>query len=401
MLDEITNIKRNEILGICEHCKRANPLGKCRRCEYIVKKFLSNKVTQCEDIQHRFKSWLFKVNQLLHDILENDTVCKHKLYRESSNLELEKLLQELQSLPEMRQPDITFFPMESNLFSILKQSKDMLQELLIKIKPECWRKRSSDDSLFVSPSRTGKFSMSKKFEGRFSMDMLPQDIPTLMEPKLKTRIDVTRESVEIASTVEKIISNGKKIKDTLSKEKVKTKSSKKKTTSKENVSPDYERKEKTLKVDKPKKSQISPEEKMMLALIKKRKNEKNKEKPMKRETIKKFAKIPSLPKLKVPEYIKDVDDSSESVVKCKSGVLFPAVTIKGTKVVPFYSRDKDPSPDAKPPLLFRIDAVCPEPESMELPTVSTNKTTTPTTDKTIKSTKEVCETFSLLTYLYF
>lgn len=390
MLNEITDIKKNEVIGICEHCKRANPSGKCRRCEYIVNKFLCHKVEQYEDRQSRFKSWITKVNQLLHSILESENVCKHKLYEESSTLELEKLLQELKSPLEMRQPDITFFPTESGPFSSMTQSKEMLEELLFKLKSESLRRRSSDDSLFVTPSKIAtscvcKYFMGKNIEERPSIEVFPQETMAVkLKSDLEPRSDVSRESVSKTVALDKAQSKDQKVKDTPSKEKAKTKSSKEKTPGKENVSPDEES-EKTIKAGKTPKPKLSPEEQLMLKMMKERaKEKKKKEKAVKKEKAKQFAKVDSLPQLQTREVIEVVEAKSESVVECDHDDGLPAMMIKGVKVVHFDPHYKDKTPDPRRPLLFTIIDNCPEPEVQKPPTVSTTTTTT-TVDKMKKS----------------
>lgn len=170
----------DEVIGVCECCKRSNAV-KCRRCENIVSKYLSLQSKDHQNKQARFVAWLIKLNSLLRDILDTDIICKHKLYQESqSELELEHLFSEFKSPLRQHKPKIIYFPIKEAdqlpYLSALEESKEMLDKILRRIKSV---KTPYEDVSFLSSSRCSgcvcKYFTSKNMEGRRSMEVLPQE----------------------------------------------------------------------------------------------------------------------------------------------------------------------------------------------------------------------------------
>ncbi|CAH0577878.1 unnamed protein product [Chrysodeixis includens] len=155
LLDEIKAIRENDIIGVCEHCKQATHRKiPCKRCDFIVSKFIDLHRKKCSEREQRFKVWVCKVKHLLQALIDSDAVCQHKEFKDT---ELERILRELKGPLSMRVPDENFFP-SLNLDKLtslksLSQSKEMLEDLLFKIK-HATDKRHSDDSLYPSPSTT-------------------------------------------------------------------------------------------------------------------------------------------------------------------------------------------------------------------------------------------------------
>ncbi|XP_052751431.1 uncharacterized protein LOC113517001 [Galleria mellonella] len=154
LLDKIKAIRKNEAIGVCDYCKQSNTLSKCKRCEYVVNKFLNNKVKQYEEKQERLKTWFYNVKLFLQSILEGKIICRHTIYQGSGE-ELKKLLQELKLLMSMRELNIGVFPMTDNFITdqSLSENKDLIKDLLIKLNSEDIVKRyDSNDHLYTSLS---------------------------------------------------------------------------------------------------------------------------------------------------------------------------------------------------------------------------------------------------------
>lgn len=164
LLEEIRTIQKNEIYAICEHCKRTGV--KCKRCEYILDRY---KTSKTEERKELFKQWLSKVKQLLETI-SHGNICQYRTCQDTSDAaELDKLMVEINSpMLAQRQLEIgTFPPMEFQ--ENLAQSKDMLQELIQKLRDESYVRKTAAEELAESSDETAcicKYLKERQIEQR-------------------------------------------------------------------------------------------------------------------------------------------------------------------------------------------------------------------------------------------
>uniref|UniRef100_A0A2A4JKG7 FAM194 C-terminal domain-containing protein n=1 Tax=Heliothis virescens TaxID=7102 RepID=A0A2A4JKG7_HELVI len=147
------HVKENEVIGVCEHCKRAGLMKiPCQRCNYAVSKFLSLYDKKLEEKQQRYKLWLCKLRRLIKSIIASDeNVIPHRV----QDPELERILHELEVPLKIRRPKIDAFPdLDQEQLTSLSESKELLEELLLKLKfKDDIAHVTSDSYLYPSPSK--------------------------------------------------------------------------------------------------------------------------------------------------------------------------------------------------------------------------------------------------------
>ncbi|KAG6444628.1 hypothetical protein O3G_MSEX003480 [Manduca sexta] len=396
LLDEISAIRRNDVLGVCTYCKKVNPAGKCRRCEFIIEKFRNNKAKQNEDRQTKVNTWLSRVREFLESFLEEEKSCRHRSHRESSVTELQNLLEELKLPLTMREPDIELFTTADSQV-VISQSKEMLEELLSKLKLR--GEESFMSGFHMSPSASQSTCVCKhlrdnKFlvlppltETQEIVDTMPiqesdKDIKEgikigLSEKKSDERKrDFAGSKSRLKENVKIAAKDGALLKKSTSKEKGKA--------SKENKPP---KEPKEPKEPKPRKKSLSPEEKLMLKMMKQREQQKKQtEKPAKKEKSMVLPKFEELPPLKVHEVVV-IEESSESILECRDQkAARPVEMVKGSKIVKFAPRANEDDLSVEP-MLFKTQPVCPEPVT-EPPPPATTPIRNPSTDNTQKKQKQ-------------
>ncbi|XP_073956417.1 uncharacterized protein isoform X2 [Choristoneura fumiferana] len=376
LLEEIKTIRKNEIYAICDHCKRTSV--KCKRCEYILGKY---KESMTEEREQLFRQWLSKVKQLLETICQGN-ICRYRLCQESSDAaELDKLMMELNSpMLSQRQLEIGAFP-PMEFQENLAQSKDMLQELIQKLKYESYTQRySSDDNLLMPVADTGcicKLLMDRKMEQRKVLEPLThQDAepPKLIKAPSKTDLveqkeakfkehravekDKPKSSTTERSVREKSTKARKGSSTTVRSETEKSTKARKDSSSEMTSVTDKENK--PAKEKKPKKVLHSAESELMKKLVAQRaKNKEKAEKPPK-ETKTKLPSFGELPKLRTLKRRELVEEFSDSILECDEEIIrSPSEMITGQKIVSFREHHELEKTESIQPLLFKVEADCP------------------------------------------
>ncbi|XP_059048138.1 uncharacterized protein LOC131843486 [Achroia grisella] len=88
LLQNVHCIGKNDIIGICDHCRLKDSCSPCNVCSDIVEKFRIS-TTQEEERKYRVKIWLNKVKQLLKDSLFGERL-KH-LSHSYSDFEIDRI----------------------------------------------------------------------------------------------------------------------------------------------------------------------------------------------------------------------------------------------------------------------------------------------------------------------
>ncbi|KAJ0184030.1 hypothetical protein K1T71_000453 [Dendrolimus kikuchii] len=371
LLNELAEIRVNQLPGVCCYCKRSNISGKCKRCEYIVNHFFSQKVKQHEDQQKRFALWLQKLKRLLQMVLEGESICMY-MYNESSAKELENLLQELKKPLSLREPEIgLLLPEDDKLASLasLSENKKMLKEVIEKIKTDnVIKKFSSDESLNVCALISAcmcKYVMDKKIEKRMALEQFSQ------KESLKVENEEVMVKKAVLGTDSEILKNNKRkksgYKHLVNKENIPPKikiiksipeKSKKKISSEKSKSPEELKPSAESKFPKITTAKRTSEEEMTITLIREREKDVKKEVNKKEETLKvpEFGELPIL-KFKVRQ--SNIEETSTSILECgDDDYLTPLEMIKGENIVPFDPHYRDLKPAVIQPLLFNVKPVC-------------------------------------------
>ncbi|XP_022125644.2 uncharacterized protein LOC111000497 [Pieris rapae] len=111
LLDNIDIIRKNEVLAICDHCKRSNLKFKCRRCEYMLERFISCRVHQTESLRDEYAAWRQTVKNTLMTIIDVQNTCPHRVcFVRNSDTELKKLINLLKVPSPRIQPRVDTFP---------------------------------------------------------------------------------------------------------------------------------------------------------------------------------------------------------------------------------------------------------------------------------------------------
>ncbi|KAG6444632.1 hypothetical protein O3G_MSEX003480 [Manduca sexta] len=296
----------------------------------------------------------------------------------------------------MREPDIELFTTADSQV-VISQSKEMLEELLSKLKLR--GEESFMSGFHMSPSASQSTCVCKhlrdnKFlvlppltETQEIVDTMPiqesdKDIKEgikigLSEKKSDERKrDFAGSKSRLKENVKIAAKDGALLKKSTSKEKGKA--------SKENKPP---KEPKEPKEPKPRKKSLSPEEKLMLKMMKQREQQKKQtEKPAKKEKSMVLPKFEELPPLKVHEVVV-IEESSESILECRDQkAARPVEMVKGSKIVKFAPRANEDDLSVEP-MLFKTQPVCPEPVT-EPPPPATTPIRNPSTDNTQKKQKQ-------------
>ncbi|KAI8431153.1 hypothetical protein MSG28_001198 [Choristoneura fumiferana] len=334
-----------------------------------------------EEREQLFRQWLSKVKQLLETICQGN-ICRYRLCQESSDAaELDKLMMELNSpMLSQRQLEIGAFP-PMEFQENLAQSKDMLQELIQKLKYESYTQRySSDDNLLMPVADTGcicKLLMDRKMEQRKVLEPLThQDAepPKLIKAPSKTDLveqkeakfkehravekDKPKSSTTERSVREKSTKARKGSSTTVRSETEKSTKARKDSSSEMTSVTDKENK--PAKEKKPKKVLHSAESELMKKLVAQRaKNKEKAEKPPK-ETKTKLPSFGELPKLRTLKRRELVEEFSDSILECDEEIIrSPSEMITGQKIVSFREHHELEKTESIQPLLFKVEADCP------------------------------------------
>ncbi|CAB3226233.1 unnamed protein product [Arctia plantaginis] len=134
LLDEFLATKEINASTTCKCCKRVLKSKYCQKCDAVGYKFLA-----CQDERTKVKTfteWLLKLKYLLTTLLQSHSICQHM---NSTDTDLERILNEIRSPICVRKPVIEYFPDigEHQLFTqSISESKDLLDILLSRIEPE-------------------------------------------------------------------------------------------------------------------------------------------------------------------------------------------------------------------------------------------------------------------------
>lgn len=160
LLDEIKEIRENEVRTVCQYCKKPNFTGQCGRCHHLVNTFLTTKVKECDQRVQRFDEWLTKVRHILHAILEETNRSKGKGMNQQdleSSDELKKLLLELKRPLKIasHQPRIRHLLDTQSVSSAasIAESQDILEKVL-------GRLQNVTKSVFQEDRKSGSSSVS-------------------------------------------------------------------------------------------------------------------------------------------------------------------------------------------------------------------------------------------------
>lgn len=108
-MENLTTINENEIIAICEYCKRSPKMNKCKRCEYLTYKFLNIETERYLENKIRYNELISNVRQVLLSLMQSQIICKHNVYIDSeSKMQIQKLLKHLNWPVTLRQPNIDF-----------------------------------------------------------------------------------------------------------------------------------------------------------------------------------------------------------------------------------------------------------------------------------------------------
>ncbi|XP_028176335.1 uncharacterized protein LOC114364391 isoform X1 [Ostrinia furnacalis] len=90
LLKSIPIINRNDIMGICDHCRRKATRSPCQECDEVVKKFVTGRDDTKKAKSHITK-WLSKIHRLLKDVVITEKSAVFKKGRTYSDIDIQNL----------------------------------------------------------------------------------------------------------------------------------------------------------------------------------------------------------------------------------------------------------------------------------------------------------------------
>lgn len=413
LIDNIYTVKGDEIIGVCDHCKRSKEKIKCKRCEYIVNKFIKNEVKSYMDREYQYRVKLDKMRQILLSIMEGHIICKHNIYLDSeSKTQLDNLLDNLNLTIPLRQPVIDNFP-EKNVYHELSLEKSqilskVISKLSIETRNDVTLESSSSDSdvmcickYLMNRKQTKSLEEFYNKKTPYLINIIPRSTnkaqddtsnKEITKQKSISNVPLGTSQSQISVTNNNDISSKKWNNDMSAKatkqismlsvprgtlrsplkEIVRTNHgiSKRLNNDIQNLNEtNLSLKSKSAKDKSPK--GISKElqahseyNNIILKMIKqKEKNRTQRRKTLEKENKTKFfSKIEDLPIIRSPKKRVDIEvDKSESIVECKGNRrIYIDRMIKGCNIVPYdplYNREET----IKLPLLFKIQTDCTAP----------------------------------------
>ncbi|XP_045510222.1 uncharacterized protein LOC123705482 [Colias croceus] len=303
LLDNVNIIRKNEVLAVCEHCKRSNFKNKCKRCLYLLEKFITCRVKQNESRLDAYRSWWCSAKHLLQTFVQNQNIiCGNRLsFDESSEAELKKLVSLIKSSSPTTSPCIDNISLQAefdkstdSMLEVETNNKvlEMMDDLSI-----CKEVASAEEE---TPCMCRYFVEHKKdFQPKVSLEMpvikhMPCP-PCAQKKTLTPQISITKPVKKGTKTSPKTISDDRTI----------------------------------------------------LRLIKERKTKKKQEKPGE-IVLPQIDSLPALPKAKKQV----VSEDSESILECAPEHSEPNEMIRGTKIVHLDPHYKMTKPSMEP-LVFR------------------------------------------------
>ncbi|XP_038216712.1 uncharacterized protein LOC119835790 [Zerene cesonia] len=302
LLDNVNVIRKNEVLAVCEHCKKSNFKNKCKRCLYLLEKFILCRVKQNESRLDAYRTWWCSVKHLLQSLVQTQNICGNRLsFDQCSEIELQQLVSLIKSPSPTTSPRIDNVSLDAELEksstnALEVENKHTLLEMMDDL-TICKEVTSAEEE---TPCMCRYFVEHKKdFQPKVSLEMpLVKDIPCppCTQKKSSTpQVCITKTIKKVTKTSAKTISDDRTI----------------------------------------------------LRLIKERKTKK---KHAKADEIK-LPQIDSLPAL--PQKKKQVvHEDSESILECAPEHSERNEMIRGTKIVHLDPNYKMTKPSIEP-LLFR------------------------------------------------
>ncbi|CAH2103612.1 unnamed protein product [Euphydryas editha] len=385
LIENLNTINKNEVLGICEYCKRLPKINKCKRCEYLINKFLNNETKQYLENKIRYNELISNFRQVLLSIMQGQIICKHNVYLgNESKIELQKLLKRLNSPTTLSQPNIDFLldvlekqKVQNNYLTTNHNLYDTIPEMpskylndftledkfsLLETRSSCicryfvnnkekdrssFGKIQTDESLFnAKEEKRNEKNVAQKFNSSSEnmSKLTPISITKTPLPQVSTKLKKT--------TNKKICSKDKYIKSNVV---IKNKNEKNKlNVSKENESKQF----------------FEPRIDSIVKLMKH--GQKVKEKIKKYSQTKEIEERSKLLDLTIIENLKEqkeiLPEISESIVECKGETLSGvSEIIKGKKILPRSRHNTVGHSFKRLPLLFHVE------HNLELPKLCNNK----------------------------
>ncbi|CAK1554639.1 unnamed protein product [Leptosia nina] len=382
LLDDVNIIRKNEVLAVCDHCKRSNFKNKCKRCEFLLERFISCSTEKQANLKDEYRSWWCSVKDTLLTILDVKKTCPHRVcFVQNSDIELKNLIDLLKSPSPTIRPCFDTFP-NKEVESSVPIDEDTKKVLLGVIDDLCL------DNV-PCLSKGSSFSEASTCMCRYFDDRKKTD-PQQMQPKMSLEMPAIQEShsekeirssqhhtPELTKRLPGIVAEGKKsselfktaggrIKESAGREKrsgdrrkIESRKSKVKNDESnkglltEDQTENKSGKRPTKNVPETK-IKLDPGEELMLRLIKEHKRENQGKGRTKSavQILKNMPKFDDLPELPVRSTATVMSESGSTLV-CTPPNTLPQVMIRGVHTVPLDRHTKSKTPVKLEPLLFR------------------------------------------------
>lgn len=359
-------------------------MNKCKRCEYLIFKFLNKEAERYLENKIRYNELISNVRKVLLCLTQCQIICKHNVYIDSeSKMQLQKLLKHLNWPVTPRQPNIDFLlnilekqKME-NIFTS-KISRESYYDTLLKVTTKNRNDSIMDDEL--SLFETGSSCICKyllKDKVREQPSYGKTDTEDLLFNSFKPKLNET--NVTKSSICSRVSPNSSpksllpKTSNKLKENKSKKKSGKEKYNNNNKSNVVIKKKKEKDKLSETTENKIKqfPEPCIdsIVKLVKQAKevknNIKNYYRKEKTEELSKTLDLAVVDELK--EHKEIVLEKSESVLECRGGnSMNVSERIKGTKIVP-CSRHVIGHNFKKLPLFFHVQ------HNLDLLTLSDHK----------------------------
>ncbi|OWR50484.1 hypothetical protein KGM_203903 [Danaus plexippus plexippus] len=378
-IDETSIINKNEVMGVCDYCKRSNQKHQCQRCQYIIEKFLQNKVAERTNREEQLRLWISKIQSSFISLFGENVICKHNNYLENvSKTKFSKLLSLMNSPSSMRQPKIEEFPQLFGLSEAgldVNERKKVIEDLVTKFKNSF----DNNPELDLSTSSSSESECICKYFGKSKTDEDLDKLSVISAPKEKASLNIlpavkekeTKSKITTATDENQKQNDNKTTKSMKStKHSTDTKSQLKERPSKTNkkVEPaDTQDQEEKKQRKTQRKDSITPVSKkkrnseylQMLELLKEKERERNKNMNLlKKEKVPTLPEIKDLPVLNKKAVVKDenVDSQySESILECKDNRSVTGnKVIRGNKIIHCDPHVRHTEETLQLPMLYNV-----------------------------------------------
>ncbi|CAG9558516.1 unnamed protein product [Danaus chrysippus] len=391
-IDETSIINKNEVMGVCDYCKRSNQKHQCQRCQYIIEKFLQNKVAERMNREEKLRLWISKIQSSFLSLLGENVICKHNNYLENVSMtKFSKLLSLINSPSSIRQPKIEEFPQLFGLSEAtldINERKKVIEDLVTKFKNSF----DNNPELDLSSSSSSESECICKYFGKGKTDEDLDKLSVISVPKEQASLPAvkakeTKSKITTATDENQKQNNIKPTKSIKStKQSLETKSTLKAPPSKSNKTAepsDTQDKEEKKQRKTQRKDSNTPvnkkkhdsEYRMMMELLKDKERDRNKNMNLdKKEKVPTLPEIKDLPVLKKKTVVKDENldfQYSESILECKDSRSIPVnEVIRGNKIIHCDPHVRHTEESLQLPMLYNVKIDLTTPKNIKESSVS-------------------------------